>query len=85
MVGGPVDRANVDTDAIIPKQVVASTEGSGFGPSLLNAHDDIGLALRHPDGIRAFETRRRREAVADRLMVLRFTAARIRNRLEPRN
>ena len=33
----PLDRANVDTDAIIPKQYLKSIKRSGFGP---NAFDD---------------------------------------------
>ena len=28
----PLDRANVDTDAIIPKQFLKSIKRSGFGP-----------------------------------------------------
>lgn len=34
---GPLDRANVDTDAIIPKQFLKSIKRSGFGP---NAFDE---------------------------------------------
>jgi len=36
MVGvvAPLDRANVDTDAIIPKQYLKSVKRSGFGPNL---------------------------------------------------
>ena len=33
----PLDRANVDTDAIIPKQFLKSIQRSGFGP---NAFDE---------------------------------------------
>jgi 3-isopropylmalate/(R)-2-methylmalate dehydratase small subunit len=32
----PLDRANVDTDAIIPKQYLKSIKRSGFGPSLFD-------------------------------------------------
>ncbi|MCF6218825.1 MAG: 3-isopropylmalate dehydratase small subunit [Gammaproteobacteria bacterium] len=32
----PLDRANVDTDAIIPKQFLKSIERSGFGPNLFD-------------------------------------------------
>jgi 3-isopropylmalate/(R)-2-methylmalate dehydratase small subunit len=32
----PVDRANVDTDAIIPKQFLKSIKRSGFGPNLFD-------------------------------------------------
>jgi len=33
----PMDRANVDTDAIIPKQFLKSIARSGFGPNLFDA------------------------------------------------
>jgi 3-isopropylmalate/(R)-2-methylmalate dehydratase small subunit len=33
----PLDRANVDTDAIIPKQFLTSINRSGFGPNLFDA------------------------------------------------
>jgi 3-isopropylmalate/(R)-2-methylmalate dehydratase small subunit len=36
-LGVPLDRANVDTDAIIPKQFLKSIKRSGFGP---NAFDE---------------------------------------------
>ncbi|HET9663750.1 MAG TPA: 3-isopropylmalate dehydratase small subunit [Burkholderiales bacterium] len=32
----PMDRANVDTDAIIPKQFLKSIERTGFGPNLFD-------------------------------------------------
>ena len=32
----PLDRANVDTDAIIPKQYLKSIKRTGFGPSLFD-------------------------------------------------
>ena len=35
---GPMDRANVDTDLIIPKQFLKSIKRSGFGP---NAFDEL--------------------------------------------
>jgi len=43
----PLDRANVDTDAIIPKQFLKSVRRSGFGPNLFDAwryldHDETG-------------------------------------------
>ncbi|MCZ7565111.1 MAG: 3-isopropylmalate dehydratase small subunit [Burkholderiales bacterium] len=40
----PLDRANVDTDAIIPKQFLKSIKRSGFGPNLFDAwrYRDIG-------------------------------------------
>ncbi|HET7865605.1 MAG TPA: 3-isopropylmalate dehydratase small subunit [Burkholderiaceae bacterium] len=33
----PIDRENVDTDAIIPKQFLKSIKRSGFGPNLFDA------------------------------------------------
>jgi len=33
----PLDRANVDTDAVIPKQFLKSIERTGFGPNLFDA------------------------------------------------
>ena len=33
----PLDRANVDTDAIIPKQFLTSIQRTGFGPNLFDA------------------------------------------------
>ena len=36
-VVAPLDRANVDTDAIIPKQFLKSIARSGFGPNLFDA------------------------------------------------
>jgi len=33
----PMDRANVDTDAIIPKQYLKSIKRTGFGPNLFDA------------------------------------------------
>ncbi|MDB5840591.1 MAG: 3-isopropylmalate dehydratase [Herminiimonas sp.] len=40
----PLDRENVDTDAIIPKQFLKSIKRSGFGPNLFDAwrYLDIG-------------------------------------------
>ncbi|MBI1194705.1 MAG: 3-isopropylmalate dehydratase small subunit [Gammaproteobacteria bacterium] len=35
-VVAPIDRANVDTDAIIPKQFLKSIKRSGFGPNLFD-------------------------------------------------
>ena len=32
----PLDRANVDTDAIIPKQFLKSIQRTGFGPNLFD-------------------------------------------------
>jgi 3-isopropylmalate/(R)-2-methylmalate dehydratase small subunit len=33
----PLDRANVDTDAVIPKQFLTSIKRTGFGPNLFDA------------------------------------------------
>lgn len=40
----PMDRANIDTDLIIPKQFLKSIQRSGFGPNLFDAlrYTDIG-------------------------------------------
>ena len=32
----PLDRTNVDTDAIIPKQFLKSIKRAGFGPNLFD-------------------------------------------------
>jgi len=54
----PLDRANVDTDAIIPKQFLKSIKRSGFGPNLFDAwryldHGEPGIdpatRTRNPD------------------------------------
>jgi len=52
----PLDRANVDTDAIIPKQFLKSIRRSGFGPNLFDAwryldHGEPGMdaAARRPN------------------------------------
>jgi 3-isopropylmalate/(R)-2-methylmalate dehydratase small subunit len=44
----PLDRANVDTDAVIPKQFLKSIERTGFGPNLFDEwryldHGEPGL------------------------------------------
>ena len=36
-ITAPMDRANVDTDAIIPKQYLKSIKRSGFGPTLFDS------------------------------------------------
>ena len=33
----PMDRANIDTDAIIPKQFLKSIKRTGYGPNLFDA------------------------------------------------
>ena len=35
-LAAPMDRANVDTDLIIPKQFLKSIKRSGFGPNLFD-------------------------------------------------
>ena len=52
----PMDRENVDTDAIIPKQFLKSIKRSGFGPNLFDEwryldHGEPGQdpASRHPN------------------------------------
>ena len=41
-VVAPMDRENVDTDAIIPKQFLKSIKRSGFGPNLFDAWRYLG-------------------------------------------
>jgi len=40
----PIDRANVDTDAIIPKQFLKSIKRTGYGPFLFDEwrYEDVG-------------------------------------------
>jgi 3-isopropylmalate/(R)-2-methylmalate dehydratase small subunit len=54
----PLDRANVDTDAILPKQFLKSIQRSGFGPYLFDEWryldhgepgQDCSLRSRNPD------------------------------------
>jgi len=52
----PLDRANIDTDAIIPKQFLKSIKRSGFGPNLFDEmryldHGEPGMdpAQRRPN------------------------------------
>ncbi len=52
----PIDRPNVDTDAIIPKQFLKSIQRSGFGPNLFDEwryldHGEPGMdpATRQPN------------------------------------
>ena len=42
----PLDRANVDTDAIIPKQFLKSIKRSGFGPNLFDEWRYLDVASR---------------------------------------
>lgn len=52
----PIDRPNVDTDAILPKQFIKSIERTGFGAYLFDAWrfldpGEVGAAIesRHPN------------------------------------
>lgn len=54
----PLDRANVDTDALIPKQFIKSIQRSGFGPNLFDewryldrgeAGQDLATRQPNPD------------------------------------
>ena len=51
----PMDRENVDTDAIIPKQFLKSIKRSGFGQNLFDAwrYLDPGEPGRRSTGCRA--------------------------------
>ena len=42
----PMDRENVDTDAIIPKQFLKSIRKTGFGPNLFDAWRYLDRASR---------------------------------------
>jgi len=47
-IAAPIDRANIDTDAIIPKQFLKSIKRSGFGPNLFDEwryfdHGEVGM------------------------------------------
>ena len=50
----PLDRANVDTDAIIPKQFLKSIKRTGFGPNLFDEwrYLDPGFPGQDPDSRR---------------------------------
>lgn len=47
----PIDRENVDTDAIIPKQFLKSIKRSGFGPNLFDEwrYLDVGQPGQDPE------------------------------------
>ena len=45
----PLDRANVDTDMIIPKQFLKSIKRSGFGPNLFDEMRYLDEAIRDRD------------------------------------
>ena len=48
----PIDRSNVDTDAIIPKQFLKSIKRTGFGPNLFDEwrYEDFGEPDQPCDG-----------------------------------
>jgi 3-isopropylmalate/(R)-2-methylmalate dehydratase small subunit len=54
----PLDRANIDIDAIIPKQFLKSIRRTGFGPNLF----DEWHYLDHANAIRTYEEKRCGEA-----------------------
>ncbi len=56
----PIDRSNVDTDAIIPKQFLKSIKRSGFGPNLFDAwrYEDFGEPDQPCDWPRWFKHQR---------------------------
>ena len=43
----PLDRSNVDTDAIIPKQFLKSIKRSGFGPNLFDDWRYLDAVVLH--------------------------------------
>ena len=43
----PLDRANVDTDAIIPKQFLKSIKRTGFGPNLFDEWRYLDKGVPH--------------------------------------
>ena len=43
----PMDRENVDTDAIIPKQFLKSITRGGFGPNLFDAWRYLEIGRAH--------------------------------------
>ncbi len=47
----PLDRANVDTDAIIPKQFLKSVKRSGFGPNLFDEWRYLDVGEPDQDGV----------------------------------
>ena len=43
----PLDRSNIDTDQIIPKQFLKSIKKSGFGPNLFDSWRYLDFVLNH--------------------------------------
>ena len=74
----PLDRANVDTDAIIPKQFLKSIKRSGFGPYLFDEwrYADVGEpgmdynAGSDEFGVISFTEARRSYQMGDRLELI---------------
>jgi hypothetical protein len=60
----PLDRANVDTDAIIPKQFLKSIKRSGFGPNLFDAWRYLDRGEPGMDNAAAAQSRLRAERAA---------------------
>ena len=52
-VVAPLDRSNVDTDAIIPKQFLKSIYRTGYGPNLLMS--GVTLIKANPEWIQPLE------------------------------
>lgn len=48
----PLDRPNVDTDAIIPKEYLKSIKRTGFGPNLFDAWRYLDSNIEHDDDSR---------------------------------
>ena len=47
----PMDRANVDTDLMIPKQFLKSIKRSGFGPNLFDELRYLDEGLPNADNL----------------------------------
>ena len=60
----PLDRANVDTDAIIPKQFLKSIKRTGFGPNLFDEWRYLDTASRAGPGDAPAQSRFRAEPAA---------------------
>jgi 3-isopropylmalate/(R)-2-methylmalate dehydratase small subunit len=51
-IAAPLDRSNVDTDAIIPKEYLKSIKRTGFGPNLFDAWRYLDSNIEHDDDSR---------------------------------
>ena len=45
----PLDRANVDTDQIIPKEFLKSVKRNGFGPNLFDEWTSLDVGYAYQD------------------------------------